>query len=143
MNRKCDKLHAQLAALATMTPAQLRSEWSTVTKKPLPKVSPAMLRLALGYELQAQALGGLSRTAQQRLDQAAVAKTETRSTTPGMRLVREWQGKVHVVTIGESGEVQWNGKVWKSLSEVARTITGTRWSGPAVFGLKQRKGKAA
>ena len=102
-----------------------------------------MLRLALGYELQAKALGGLSRSAQQRLDQAATAKTQTRSTTPGMRLVREWQGKVHIVTIGETGEVEWNGKVWRSLSEVARAITGTRWSGPAFFGLKERKGKAA
>ena len=60
-----------------------------------------------------------------------------------MRLVREWQGKVHIVTIGENGEVEWNGKAWRSLSEVARAITGSRWSGPAFFGLKQRKEKAA
>ena len=143
MSRKREKLDADLAALATLSPAQLRPEWVEVTGKPLPRLSPTMLRLALGYELQARALGGLSRTAQQRLDQAAIAKTQTRSTTPGMRLVREWQGKVHIVTIGESGEVEWNGKAWRSLSEVARAITGTRWSGPAFFGLKERKGKAA
>ena len=143
MNRKREKLDADLAALATLSPAQLRSEWATVTRKPLPRLSPTMLRLALGYELQARALGGLSRAAQQRLDQAAAAKTQSRSATPGMRLVREWQGKVHIVTIGETGEIAWNGKVWRSLSEVARHITGTRWSGPAFFGLKERKGKAA
>ena len=143
MSRQRDKLDAQLAALATLPPAQLRDEWLTVVKKPLPKVSPAMLRLALGYEMQAKVLGGLSRTAQQRLDQAAAAKTWTRNTSPGMRLVREWQGKVHIVTIGETGVIEWNGQTWRSLSEVARTITGTRWSGPAFFGLKERKGKAA
>ena len=143
MSRRRDKLEADLAALATLSPAQLRSEWATVTKKPLPRLSPTMLRLALGYELQARALGGLSRVAQQRLDQAAAAKTQSRCASPGMRLVRECQGKVHIVTIGETGEIAWNGKVWRSLSEVARAITGTRWSGPAFFGLKERKGKAA
>ena len=143
MGRKREKLDADLAALTTMSPAQLRSKWVAVTKRPLPRLSPTMLRLALGCELQARTLGGLSRAAQQRLDQAAMAKTQTRSATPGMRLVRDWQGKVHIVTIGESGEVEWNGKVWRSLSEVARAITGTRWSGPAFFGLKERKGKAA
>ena len=143
MSRKRASLDASLAALVTMSPARLRQRWTEATKKPLPRLSPAMLRLALAYELQVQALGGLSRTAQQRLDQAAAAKTQTRSTAPGMRLVREWQGKVHIVTIGETGEIGWNGKVWRSLSEVARAITGTRWSGPAFFGLKQRKGKAA
>ena len=143
MSRKREKLDVELATLATLSPAQLRSDWVAVTKRPLPRLSPTMLRLALGYELQARALGGLSRTAQQRLDQAAIAKTQTRSARPGMRLVREWQGKVHIVTIGETGEVEWNGKVWRSLSEVARAITGTRWSGPAFFGLKERKEKAA
>ena len=143
MSRQRDKLEADLAALATLSSAQLRQRWVAVTKRPLPKVSPAMLRRALGYELQAKALGGLSRASQQRLEQAAAAKTQTRSPSPGMRLVREWQGKVHIVTIGENGEVEWNGQSWRSLSEVARTITGTRWSGPAFFGLKEGKGKAA
>ncbi|ANY19607.1 hypothetical protein A6F68_01088 [Tsuneonella dongtanensis] len=143
MSRQRDKLDADLAALATMSPAQLRERWAEVSRKPLPRLSPAMLRLALAYELQAKVLGGLSRAVQQRLDQAATAKSHTRSASPGMRLVREWQGKVHIVTIGEDGEVEWNGQTWRSLSEVARAITGTRWSGPAFFGLKQRKGKAA
>lgn len=143
MSRQRDKLAAELTALATMSPAQLGERWAEVSKKPLPRLSPAMLRLALAYELQANMLGGLSRAAQQRLDQAAAAKTQTRSASPGMRLVREWQGKVHIVTIGENGEVEWNGHNWRSLSEVAREITGTRWSGPAFFGLKQRKGKVA
>jgi hypothetical protein len=143
MGRQREKLEAGLAALTTMSSAQLRERWVELTRRSLPRISPAMLRLALAYELQARALGGLSRTSQQRLDQAAAAKTQTRNPTPGMRLVREWQGKVHIVTISESGQVEWNGKTWRSLSEIARAITGTHWSGPAFFGLKERKRKAA
>lgn len=95
----------------------------------------------MGYALQAKALGGLSRPSQQRLAQLATAKTQTRSTSPGMRLVREWHGTVHIVTVGEDGAIRWNEREWKSLSEIARTITGTRWSGPAFFGLKERTPK--
>jgi len=57
-------------------------------------------------------------------------------------LPREHGGKVHVVTIGEAGQVLWNEREWRSLSEVARAIAGTRWSGPAFFGLRERS-KAA
>jgi hypothetical protein len=55
-----------------------------------------------------------------------------------MRLVREWQGRVHVVTVGEDQVIRWDEREWRSLSEVARAITGTRWSGPAFFGLKKK-----
>lgn len=54
-----------------------------------------------------------------------------------MRLVREWQGRVHVVEVGDDEVIRWDGREWRSLSEVARAITGTRWSGPAFFGLKK------
>jgi hypothetical protein len=88
--------------------------------------------------LQAKAYGGLSRKTQQRLAQLAAAKTQTTDVKPGMRLVREWNGGVHVVDEDESGAIHWNGRTWGSLSEVARAITGTRWSGPAFFGLKRK-----
>jgi hypothetical protein len=55
-----------------------------------------------------------------------------------MRLVREWSGRVHVVTVGEDQIIRWDDREWRSLSEVARAITGTRWSGPAFFGLKKK-----
>jgi hypothetical protein len=131
-------LDTELAALADLPPAQLREKWVAVTSKPLPRISPGLLRLALAWETQAAAHGGLSRRTSQKLDQLAAAKTTTRDAKPGMRLVREWNGKVHVVVIGEDGVIRWNAREWKSLSEVARTITGTRWSGPAFFGLKRR-----
>ncbi len=136
------KLEEELAALATLSSAQLRSRWSAVTGRPVPRVSPALLRGALAWELQAQVHGGLSRRTQQKLDQLAAAKTETRDAQPGMRLLREWNGTLHVVTIGEDGTIMWNGADWPSLSRVAREITGTHWSGPAFFGLKAKKDAA-
>lgn len=57
----------------------------------------------------------------------------------GTRLAREWQGKLHVVTVTDDHRFNWSARDWNSLSEVARAITGTRWSGPAFFGLKQKK----
>ena len=128
----------EVAALVTLSPAQLRERWTKLTDADVPKVSPKLLRLALAYELQARMYGGLSRQTQQRLAQIAAAKTQTRDVQPGMRLVREWNGTVHVVDVDESNAIHWNGRTWGSLSEVARAITGTRWSGPAFFGLKQK-----
>jgi hypothetical protein len=135
-------LEDELAALGELSPAQLREKWARVTGRPVPRVSPKLLRLALAWELQAKVHGRLSRKTSQKLAQLAAAKTSTREIQPGMRLVREWNGKLHVVTIGEDKVIRWNDKEWKSLSEVARAITGTRWSGPAFFGLKQRKAAA-
>lgn len=133
-----DTLDEQLAGLATLSPAQLRQSWQQVTGAPVPKVSPTLLRRALGYELQAKALGGLSRSTQQKLAQLAAARTRTTVAQPGMRLVRAWNGTIHVVLIGDDHVIRWQNREWRSLSAVARAITGTRWSGPAFFGLKQR-----
>jgi hypothetical protein len=136
------KLDEQLAELEMMSKPDLNDRWAKLTGRPAPRVSEKMLRLALAYELQAKALGGLSRGVKQRLHQVASAKTSTTSARPGMRLAREFGGTMHVVTIGDAGQVLWNEREWRSLSEVARAITGTRWSGPAFFGLKEKR-KAA
>jgi hypothetical protein len=136
------ELAEQLAELPKLSSARLRDRWVQATGAVVPKVSPSLLRMAIGYELQARALGGLSRTTQQKLAQLAGAKTVTSPARQGMRLVREWNGAVHIVTIGEGGVIRWNERDWRSLSEVARAITGTRWSGPAFFGLKQKKAAA-
>lgn len=128
----------QLAALAAMTSPALKEAWVRLTRSPLPRISPKMLRLALAWELQARAYGGLSRETTRKLDQLAMGKTKTSAVSPGMRLVREWNGKVHVVMVGDDKVIRWNEREWRSLSEVARAITGTHWSGPAFFGLKKK-----
>ena len=136
------KLDNQLAELEEMDKANLKDRWAKLTGRPVPKVSSAMLRLAIGYELQVRALGGLSRKAKQQLGQHGSGKASTRDIRPGMRLAREYGGKVHVVVIGDDSEIVWNDRRWNSLSEVARAITGTRWSGPAFFGLREKASAA-
>lgn len=131
-----------LQDIADMSRTELQDRWAKLTGRPVPKLSIAMLRLALGYELQARAKSGLSRAARQQLEGSGDARQRAMPLAPGLRLVREWQGTVHVVTVDDTGAIHWNGQCWKSLSEVARAITGTRWSGPAFFGLKQRKAAA-
>lgn len=132
----------ELARLEALAPDALRERWRKLVGTAAPKVSPKMLRLALAWEIQASALGGLSRGTTQALDQLARGRTRTQAGTAGMRLVREWGDRVHVVTVGEDQVIRWDGREWRSLSEVAREITGTRWSGPAFFGLRKKAAAA-
>lgn len=127
-----------LDELSTMSLAQLQEEWRRSVRKPVPRLSISMLRMALGYELQAKARGKLPRAAQSRLDRPMEKGCMT-VLSPGMRLIREWQGILHVVTVSEDGGILWNDREWESLSAVARAITGARWSGPAFFGLNRKK----
>lgn len=127
-------LDAELAAVKDMSWADLRRRWSTLTGRPVPRVRHTLLRMALAWELQASVYGGLSRRSVQRLCDMG-AKSVTKSAT-SRKLVREWKGVLHTVTVAEDQTIHWNGKQWNSLSEVARAITGTRWSGPVFFGLK-------
>lgn len=129
---------AQLAQLADLDGDDLRRAWARLTDTSPPRVSPAILRLALAHEIQTRAYGGLSRLTAQRLAQIAAAKSRTTAAAPGTRLVREWNNVVHVVMIDETGVIRWNDRDWRSLSQVAHAITGSKWSGPAFFGLKQR-----
>ena len=128
----------EIAALAAMSSAALKAEWQRLTGTVPPRISPAMMRLALAWEWQARAHGGHTRQTSQKLAQLAGAKSRTAEARAGMRLVREWNGTAHVVTVGDDRVIRWNGREWRSLSEVARAITGTRWSGPAFFGLRQK-----
>ena len=113
-------LDQQIASLEAMGSAELKDMWRRLTASPLPRISPSLLRLALAWEIQARAMGGLSRATTAKLDQLAGGKTKTASPTAGTRLVREWGGKVHVVTIGEDKVIRWDDRSWNSLSEVAR-----------------------
>lgn len=91
-------LDAELVALATMSPAQLRSKWETMVRRPIPRISEGMLRMALGYEMQAKALGGLSREVRRVLDDRVAGRRRSPPVLPGTRIAREWQGTVHIVT---------------------------------------------
>lgn len=124
--------------LETMDRAALLAAWSTVFKSPAPKgISRPFLRLFLAYELQALRSGGLPKHVEAALKRAE-GKTPSKRTSaalkPGGRLLREWNGVTHVIDVTETGFV-WKGESWRSLSVIAREITGAHWSGPRFFGL--------
>jgi hypothetical protein len=135
-SRPSPALHRELEVIAELPLGDLRKRWVAATGRPAPRPSTKMLRLALGHEIQAKALGGMSREARRQLD-GANSRPQTPALLPGARLVREWGGKIHVVSVAEDGSIHWNERTWDSLSQVARAITGTRWSGPAFFGLRK------
>ena len=102
----------------------------------------------LGYRIQEEAFGSLRPDSLKRLRQLArtfeadpkSGMASTPRIKPGTRLVRQWQGQVHVVQVEEKG-YEYKGARYQSLSEIARLITGTRWSGPAFFGITGRQAR--
>jgi len=131
-------LDAALNAVENMQLAELRAAWTRQFRTTPPKVSAGLLRLALAHHLQSKMMGGIPKAVERKLQEIADGTAVTRS-RPGTRFVREWRGKVHVVTMTEEGRYRWQDRDWPSLSKIARTITGTQWSGPAFFGTKPRK----
>lgn len=135
-----------LEELHGATVAELRQRWTAVYGRPPRLRSKSdFLRRALAYEAQAKLLGGLSATTRRRLRRLAEGKPNSASATrasarlkPGTRLLREWQGEPHHVTVLEEG-FEYRGQRYASLSVIARHITGTRWSGPMFFGLRDGK----
>ena len=125
---------AALTELASMDRVTLGQRWEAAFGTRAPIGSQAtLLRHALAWHVQMQSLGkSRSRRAAQTLRKAA---TRTATLSPGTRLLREWQGQTYHVTV-VAGGFEFNGKAWRSLSAIARSITGTAWSGPAFFGLK-------
>ena len=140
-------LEDKLTALATMSPAQLAAEWQRVLKSPAPAMTPDLLRRGIAYRLQEQVHGGLKPSVIRELERigaqsdltapVAVAGMHIKS---GTRLVRDWGGATHHVLVDEEG-FAYRDQRYSSLSEIASTITGTKWSGPRFFGLKGRGGR--
>ena len=91
--------------------------------------------LMLAYRIQAAEEGGIDVELRRTLRRPAAGKT-TSLLTPGTKLSREWKGICHEVVVEPDGRVSWQGQAYKSLSEVARAITGSRWNGPRFFGLR-------
>lgn len=133
-----------LARMRELSPEQLKAEWARRYDAPTPNLTIELLRMGLAYKLQEQRQGGLTRATRTMLRNAATADVEParpvplpRKLTPGTRLVRDWHGVGHSVTVLERG-FEYRGKTWKSLSAIAREITGTQWNGPKFFGLAER-----
>ena len=115
---------------------------------PWTRISRDLLVLALGYRSQAIEQGGLGKATRRKLLTIAktlrtsgrVAATPSLSLKPGARLIREWGGRTHTVTITEDG-FEYGGINYPSLTTIATTITGAHWSGPRFFGLKAARSR--
>lgn len=132
-------LREQLDALPTLSRSGLVARWIAVIGHPPPSgLSRRLLALAVAYHLQVQALGGLAPGIRRQLfrnDESSGqgnGKRPSLRLAPGMRLVRHWQGRTHTVEVVADGFL-YLGQRYRSLSAIARTITGTRWSGPKFF----------
>lgn len=128
-----------IADLDSMDRKGLAKLWSDLIGGDVPaSMSQQMQRRFLAFELQAKAEGGLPAALRARLDRIAAGDERTPSPTlqPGSRLLREWNGTTHVVDVLPDGFL-WNDSRHRSLSAIARAITGARWSGPRFFGLTQ------
>ena len=144
MRRTLEDVAEQLKALERMAAPELRALWAETFGRPHPGwVQREFLHQALAYHAQEKAYGGLSAALRRRLlayaeevqEKGRIGALERPKIKPGTRLVRSWGGEVHVVTALD-GAFEYRGKRYGSLSVIARAITGTRWSGPAFFGLK-------
>jgi hypothetical protein len=139
-------LGAEIARLNDLGLAELRRVWNDRLGVPPAVASTVLTRRWLSWELQAQARGGFDATTRRRLRRLCKAfRADPASTTlpesgprPGSMLTREWNGVTHRVMVLEDG-FTWNGQKHDSLSEIAFLITGTRWSGPRFFGLRQNR----
>jgi hypothetical protein len=139
------RLSDRLAALTEHTLGELRLEWRRLFRAESPRLSRDIMARALAYQLQEIAQGGPSKATQRRLVTLA-AEFETGGTIapppgtkikPGSRLVREWHGRIHTVCVTDDG-FEFQGKTYRSLTKIARHITGAQWSGPRFFGLTKR-----
>ena len=138
MDKPAINVAKELARLSALTIFELRGEWRRLHRMPPPmRLSRDLLVRGITYKFQERAYGGLSTATARKLEQAganslsrsAVTPAPPISLRPGTRLVREWRGVTHLVLIHADG-IEWRGQRYRSLSVVARKITGARWSGP-------------
>ena len=140
---------ARLAALKTMSGAELKKQWRALFDTEPPLFNRRYIETRLGYRIQELTYGGLKPETVDRLvalgeqlDGGNVVLRRIRADSrplAGTRLIREWQGVQHVVTV-RADDFEYEGRPYRSLSAIARHITGTRWNGWTFFGIRPRRG---
>ena len=145
-----DTVLRRIAELKTMSIRQLKQKWRDLFETEPPAYNRRFIEHRLAYRIQELAYGGLKPETLKRLrelgeqldggDPSNRRRHHQDRPMPGTRLIREWQGVDHCVTVRDS-DFEYQGRPYQSLSAVARAITGTRWNGWLFFGLKNR-GKA-
>ena len=147
-----DQVLAQLTALKTTPTPKLREQWRLLFDKEPPPFNRQYIENRLAYRIQELAYGGPDRDTRRMLDLLADEVegharrkhqiADPRNPVTGTKLLREWDGVEHTVTVLKDA-FDWRGRKFKSLSAVAREITGTRWNGYRFFGLRERKREQA
>jgi hypothetical protein len=145
--RPAQSVEQQLDQLKQLKVDELRKRWQALfDSAPPPRMRSSLMVQAIARRLQEKALGGLKPSTQRLLQRAAEEANGGRKISgsakkaqprPGTVLVREWHGSKHQVSVLKDGFL-YRSKRYGSLSQIARTITGTQWSGPLFFGLKSR-----
>jgi hypothetical protein len=146
-----NELDAESARLRDLDVNELRGRWQAAFGRPAPAHLPRhLLFRMLAYQLQAERFGDLDAQSRRRLDRsvtpekagqrAASVRQPISQLRPGTTLGREWNGQMQRVSVLPDG-FAWNGKTYRSLSQVAFAITGTRWNGPRFFGLRDKSAK--
>lgn len=145
MNDKHTSTAARVAGLSTLSMPEIWALWDRHFGQRPNYPNRTYVESCLAYKIQEEALGGLAPATRQRLhaigaQQSKIqvrAKPRDLTFAPGAQLVREWGEREHRVTVTAEGRFAYEGQTFKSLSAVARHITGTRWSGYAFFGVKE------
>jgi hypothetical protein len=139
-----EQLAEEITRLVALDLPALRQKWTKLLgAAPSPHLGRVLMVRAIAYRLQEKAFGGLKPSTQKILDRVCDGRGEVaherapKRAGAGTVLIREWGGVRHRVTVLDN-DLTYRGRRYKSLSEVARAITGTRWSGPLFFGLKNR-----
>ena len=138
---------SRLAALKTLSVKELKAEWEKLIGTAAPNNSRVFLELRIAYRLQELSYGGPDRETRRMLDLLADEVeghnrrkhqiADPRNPVVGTKLIREWDGVEHTIIVLKDG-FDWKGRRFKSLSAVAREITGTHWNGYRFFGLRER-----
>jgi hypothetical protein len=137
----------RLEALRDLSPDELRKKWRRLYRSQPPRLSRDLLVRAIAYRIQELRYGRLSKATSRKLaalgqtrgSRAQTATNGAQRIGAGVRLVREWNGRTHTVMVEEEG-FSYVGRSYRSLTAIAREITGARWSGPRFFGLARKKG---
>jgi len=146
-----DPILAQLAALKGAPAPALKAKWRTLFDTEPPPYNRRFLESRLAYRIQELAYGGLKKETVERLRVLGKQYDGKAGEWPkgrgqrlpiaGTRLIREWQGMEHAVTV-RVDDFEYQGRPYRSLSAIARKITGVRWNGWVFFGLKSHRGAA-
>ena len=130
-----ETLAAGIGEFETLERADCLDRWRAAFGRLPPKhLSPRLMTRILIWELQCRLLGGIPAKTDRALRQIAGGKAPAGTAKPGSHLIREWNGRTYQVEVTGQGYVM-DGKTYRSLSAIARRITGAQWSGPRFFGL--------